>query len=121
MKKIKFDIKKLQSFKQFRHSMTKTRTCVGGVVGSGVDNNENEKSPKLTNNLPECKVVDETYFYKKTNERSNGAYVVENFAGKTKTESVENSVKVHKSVIADKKVKIEKFPVKPDDLNCMFK
>ena len=34
---------------------------------------------------------------------------------------MENSVKVHKSVIADKKVKIEKFPVKPDDLNCMFK
>ena len=121
MKKIKFVIKNYRASNSFVIQGLKQGICVGEVAGSGVDNNENEKSPKLTNNLPECKVVDETYFYKKTNGRSNGAYVVENFAGKTKTESMENSVKVHKSVIADKKVKIEKFPVKPDDLNCMFK
>ena len=69
------------------------------------------KSP--ANNLPECKVVDETYFCKKTNERLNDAGMINKMAGKT--EINENSVEICKSVIADDVVKNEKFSEKSHD------
>ena len=51
--------------------------------------------PTLTNKLLECKVVDKTYFYKKTNERLFGADKINKNKGKTEVnDSLVEYVKV---------------------------